>query len=138
VPEFTFSPRPQCGGARQPMAGLAVNLAGPTHASRAWCGARGAVTVPARRKVAHPLTAHRRPVCGVLSSSSIVEGWPIHRAKLREEGRSGAANRRRACRAVLFAGGGEKLKYSWLVGCPGRRSDGGPRSGSCVPILRLG
>jgi hypothetical protein len=49
-----------------------------------------------------------------------------------------AANQRRPCRAVLFAGGRETSKYSWLVGCLGRRSDGGPRSGSCAPILWLG
>jgi hypothetical protein len=71
--------------------------------------------------MAHPLTAHRRPVCGVLSSSSIVEGWPIRQAKLREEGRSGAANRRQACRAVLFAGARGKVEILLARGVPGEK-----------------
>jgi hypothetical protein len=58
-----------------------------------WCGARGAVTVPARRNAVHPPTAHRWPARGVLSSSSMIEGWPICRAKLQEEGHSREAGR---------------------------------------------
>jgi hypothetical protein len=56
---------------------------------RAWHGHRA-------HKAALPLTAHWRPARGVLSSSSIVEEWPIRRAKLREEGRSREVGRREA------------------------------------------
>jgi hypothetical protein len=62
----------------------------------AWCGARSAVTAPAMRKAVHPPIARRQPARGVLSSSSIIEGWPTRWAKPREKGRSRKSGRREA------------------------------------------